>query len=516
MNNLNVAPIHAVDQIDLKAVDEALFESFPYDLAKQYQSIPLSYEKGLLVVAATKNQDIYTQTQLEAILGMQVAIKVFGQSAVEDALDYWSGQLDQLQGMSEELGFMLDEDETYTSLEDIHTDDKGPIVRLMNTIITTALQKRASDIHIEAFEHSVSVKYRIDGALFSAMSDLDQSHHGALLSRLKVMAELDIAEKRIPQDGRFKLRLNKRNIDFRLSILPGLHGENAVIRVLDNRITQAEFQTLSLDVLGMTEGQRHTFEKAIREPYGMVLMTGPTGSGKTTTLYTALTEINSGEEKIITIEDPIEYHLFGITQIPVNIKKGLTFAKGLRSILRHDPDKILVGEIRDGETADIAIQSALTGHLVFSSVHANSAMDVLARLQNMGVDPHSCLSALNCVVAQRLLRLNCDECKETVEYSDDYLGQFALNTNLIKDTVFYRGSGCEHCSGTGYFGRAMVCEVVEFTQAVRQAMLEGRSVVDALNCSTLADDVTLRQSSLNRVYAGDTTLEEVNRVTFID
>src|SRR5918994_1505541 len=329
--------------------------------------------------------------------------------------------------------------------------DMNPIIRLVDSTIYTAIQRRAGDIHIETGDDAVHVKYRIDGVLQPAMRPIARQFHSSVISRIKVMAELDIAEKRIPQDGRFRVRMPGKTIDFRVSIMPSVHGEDAVIRILDKESISEQFTELTLDILGFPEQELARFRKYIREPYGMVLVTGPTGSGKTTTLYAALSEIKSIEDKIITIEDPVEYQLRGITQIPINEKKGLTFARGLRSILRHDPDKIMVGEIRDNETAQIAIQSALTGHLVFTTVHANNVIDVIGRFLNMGVEPYNFVSSLNCVLAQRLTRMLCAVCKRP-----------------------YRPA----------------------------AEAEGLR--------------SLRESALEKVFSGVSTLHEINRVTFVE
>src|SRR6202035_3314138 len=321
------------------------------------------------------------------------------------------------------------------------TSDISPVIRLVDSTIYTAIQRRASDIHIETQDDAVYVKYRIDGVLQPAMRPIAKQFHSSIISRIKVMAELDIAEKRVPQDGRFRLRMPGKTIDFRVSIMPSVHGEDAVIRILDKESISEQFSELRLDILGFPETELKRFRKYIAEPYGMVLVTGPTGSGKTTTLYAALSEIRSIEDKIITIEDPVEYQLRGITQIPINEKKGLTFARGLRSILRHDPDKIMVGEIRDSETAQIAIQSALTGHLVFTTVHANNVVDVLGRFINMGVEPYNFVSALNCILAQRLVRVVCSYCKTAVHYPDSYLVESGLNLEEWRDVTFYEGPG---------------------------------------------------------------------------
>ena len=293
------------------------------------------------------------------------------------------------------------------------------------------MQRRASDIHIETRDREVVIKYRIDGVLYQAMEPIDKKFHSTIISRIKVMSELDISEKRIPQDGRFKLRIKGRTVDFRVSIMPSVHGEDAVIRILDKESMGEEFRQLSLDICGFARRELKRVRRLIKEPYGMVLVTGPTGSGKTTTLYAALSEIRNEEDKIITIEDPVEYQLPGITQIPVNEKKGLTFARGLRSILRHDPDKIMVGEIRDEETAQIAVQSALTGHLVFTTVHANNVVDVLGRFLNMGIEPYNFVSAMNCILAQRLVRLVCPSCKRKVVPSKQLLEESGFDPDQI-------------------------------------------------------------------------------------
>ena len=321
--------------------------------------------------------------------------------------------------------------------------DISPIIRLVDTTIFTALQRRASDIHIETRDDSVCIKFRIDGVLTQAMPPIGKEHHSTIISRIKVMSELDISERRVPQDGRFRVKYGnpERPIDFRVSIMPSIHGEDAVLRVLDKESMSEKFHKLVLDVVGFDADDLRKFRRYIAEPYGMVLVTGPTGSGKTTTLYAAVSEIKTEEDKIITIEDPVEYQIRGITQIPVNEKKGLTFARGLRSILRHDPDKIMVGEIRDTETAQIAIQSALTGHLVFTTVHANNVVDVIGRFLNMGVEPYNFVSALNCILAQRLVRLICESCRTVVHYPSEVLEASGLDPGTVVEGGVLRRPG---------------------------------------------------------------------------
>ncbi|MBZ0088965.1 MAG: GspE/PulE family protein, partial [Thermoanaerobaculia bacterium] len=361
-----------------------------------------------------------------------------------------------------------------------------------------AIQRRASDIHIESRDQEVVIKYRIDGVLYQAMEPIDKRHHQTIISRIKVMSELDIAEKRVPQDGRFKLRLKGRTIDFRVSILPTAHGEDCVIRILDKESMSAEFKNLRLDILGFDEETMRKLRKAIRGPYGMVLVTGPTGSGKTTTLYACLSEIQSPEDKIITIEDPVEYQLRGITQIPVNEKKGLTFARGLRSILRHDPDKIMVGEIRDEDTASIAIQSALTGHLVFTTVHANNVIDVLGRFLNMKVDLYNFVSALNCVLAQRLVRRICPHCRRPARVPAQLLEDSGLSTSVYGDHQFFEGGGCLECNGTGFLGRLAVSELLDLSDRIRELILENRPGSEIKRAAKEEGMRFLRESALEK------------------
>jgi type IV pilus assembly protein PilB len=396
------------------------------------------------------------------------------------------------------------------------TSDISPVIRLVDSTIFTAIQRRASDIHIETQDDAVNVKYRIDGVLQSAMRPIAKQFHSSIISRIKVMAELDIAEKRVPQDGRFKLRMPGKTIDFRVSIMPSVHGEDAVIRILDKESISEQFTELRLDILGFPEAELKRFRKYIAEPYGMVLVTGPTGSGKTTTLYAALSEIKSPEDKIITIEDPVEYQLKGITQIPINEKKGLTFARGLRSILRHDPDKIMVGEIRDNETAQIAINSALTGHLVFTTVHANNVLDVLGRFLNMGVEAYQFVSALNCVLAQRLVRVICAHCKRPVKVSRTLLQESGLDPGLEQSQIFYEGVGCIECNGTGFKGRSAICELLDLTDHIREMILEKRPTSEIKKAAREEGMRFLRESAVERVMHGITTLREINKVTFVE
>ena len=401
------------------------------------------------------------------------------------------------------------------SLQSI-TENSSSIVKLVHATLYDALKAGASDIHLETVGTGLVVKYRIDGILvkISAAQGIDTADQ--VISRLKVMSELDISERRVPQDGRFKIISGSRPIDFRVSIMPSIFGEDAVLRVLDKQNLTNELEGLSLDLLGYSGDTLNKLRKLCNEPYGMVLVTGPTGSGKTTTLYAAITEINHGTEKIITIEDPVEYQISGILQIPVNEKKGLTFARGLRSILRHDPDKILVGEIRDSETAEIAIQSALTGHLVFTTVHANNVFDVLGRFTHMGIDPYSFVSALNGILAQRLVRLNCPDCIVVDTPDADLIESSGLTKELAGNFNFMAGKGCGKCRGSGYRGRKAIAELLILNDELREMIVNKASVRAIKEVAASQKVQFLRQAAIELVKNGETTLEEINRVTFVE
>src|SRR3954465_14048855 len=454
-----------------------LFKKIPVDILFRYNFVPLEERDGRLAIAIADPSQLMAIDEISILLGKRVMTKVATPSQINDILK----KTEQSQRVLEEAGegFMLDvisDDESGDETIWIERlagaeADISPIIRLVDTTIFTALQRRASDIHLETRDDSVVIKYRIDGVLQPAMAPISKEHHSTIISRIKVMSELDIAERRVPQDGRFRVKYKGRLIDFRVSIMPTVHGENGVLRVLDKESMSEKFRQLTLDVVGFDEDDLRHFRRYIKEPYGMVLVTGPTGSGKTTTLYAALNEIKSEEDKIITIEDPVEYQIRGITQIPVNEKKGLTFARGLRSILRHDPDKIMVGEIRDTETAQIAIQSALTGHLVFTTVHANNVVDVIGRFLNMGVEPYNFVSALNCILAQRLVRLICESCRTVVHYPPDVLETSGLDPEQWSKVSFYEGQGCIECAGTGFRGRTAIHELLDLSDRIREMIL---------------------------------------------
>jgi len=392
-------------------------------------------------------------------------------------------------------------------------DEVSDVIRLVNATLYDALQLKASDVHLECDAGGLHVMYRMDGVLVPMTHVHGQGIAEQVISRIKVMADLDIAERRVPQDGRFRVRIQERSVDFRVSVMPNIFGEDAVLRLLDRQQLTDETRELTLESLGLAPEVIHKVRQLATQPHGMLLVTGPTGSGKTTTLYAAITEVHTGSEKIITIEDPVEYRLPRVLQIPVNEKKGLTFARGLRSILRHDPDKIMVGEIRDGETAQIAVQSALTGHLVFTSVHANSVFDVLGRFLHMGVDSYSLASALNGVVSQRLLRVNCRHCRQSVVPDASTVSRLGLHAADTSLWTWRAGKGCEHCRGTGYKGRRAIAEVLVLDDALRESVATHQPVSKMKALAAQTGWTSLREQALAAVAVGDTTLEEVLRVT---
>jgi type IV pilus assembly protein PilB len=500
-------------------IDQELFRSIPADMMLRYGFVPHRREGKSLVIVVSDPTDLPMIDELGIVLSTPIKVTVGAPSAIQSILKKSESSQRVLEDATE--GFQLKvvkEDDTGEEnlTVDRLTSDTSPVIRLVDSTVYTAIQRRASDIHIETGDDAVYVKYRIDGVLQPAMRPIAKEFHSPIISRIKVMAELDIAEKRVPQDGRFRMRMPGKTIDFRVSIMPSVHGEDAVIRILDKESISEQFTELKLDILGFPEQELRRFRKYIREPYGMVLVTGPTGSGKTTTLYAALSEIKSIEDKVVTIEDPVEYQLRGITQIPINEKKGLTFARGLRSILRHDPDKIMVGEIRDPETAQIAIQSALTGHLVFTTVHANNVVDVLGRFLNMGVEPYQFVSALNCVLAQRLVRLICSHCKRPMKVETKQLEESALDPALAKTHQFFEGAGCIECGGTGFKGRTAICELLDLSDRIREMILARRPNSEVKKAAHDEGMRFLRESAVEKVLHGLTTLREINKVTFVE
>ena len=510
--------------VDLREVriDHDLFHAIPVDLMFRYNFVPIQGYNGTLEIALADPRNPSQVDELSSLLGKRLRVKVATRSQISDLLK----KTEQSQRVLEEVteGFTLDvvgdeeNAEETLSIDRLTAADSdiAPVIKLVDTTIFNALERRASDIHIETRDQEVAIKYRIDGVLHYAMPPIAKDWHSTIISRIKVMSELDIAERRVPQDGRFRVRYKSRLIDFRVSIMPTIYGEDAVLRVLDKESMSEKFSKLTLDVVGFADDDLVKFRRFIKEPYGMVLVTGPTGSGKTTTLYAALSEIKNDEDKIVTIEDPVEYQIKGITQIPVNEKKGLTFARGLRSILRHDPDKILVGEIRDQETAQIAINAALTGHLVFTTVHANNVLDVLGRFLNMGVEAYNFVSALNCILAQRLVRVICPHCKRDVKYPDDYLVESGLDPGAWRDIVWYEGVGCFECGGTGFRGRSAIHELLDLSEKIREMILDKRPSSEIRRAAREEGMTFLRESALEKARSGVTTLKEINKVTFIE
>jgi type IV pilus assembly protein PilB len=500
-------------------IDEGVVGLLPPDAIYRYHFVPLELDGDVLVIAVSDPTDIVRLDELEMVLDRPLRVTISTATDIEAILKRGEGASRVLKEVSEDFMLQLvketDKGEEVLSLEKV-SEDSSPVIKLINSTILDALSRRASDIHIETAQEGVIVKFRVDGVLYKATGPIDSHFQGPIISRLKVMSELDISERRIPQDGRFKLRINDKAIDFRVSIMPSAFGEDAVIRILDKESIANNLKGLTLDSLGIDAEESRRIRKKIREPYGMFLVTGPTGSGKTTTLYAALTEIHTGDEKIITIEDPVEYLLKGIVQIPVNEKKGLTFARGLRSILRHDPDKIMVGEIRDPETAQIAVQSALTGHLVFTTVHANNVFDVLGRFTHMGIDPYNFVSCLNCVMAQRLVRKACTKCRYPVHYDDDHLRDLGVDPERLRGVELFDVKGCEECNGTGYRGRSAIVEVLDLNDEIRELILAKASVAQMRRAALDAGTVFLRESAFRKVLEGDTTIKEINRVTFVE
>ncbi|MBK5295321.1 MAG: type II/IV secretion system protein [Acidobacteriia bacterium] len=519
-----VALRYRCEFVDLKEthIDHDLFQTVPVDLMFRYNFVPLAAHNGTLEIALADPRNLNLVDELAILLDKKLRVKVAPLSQIADLLK----KTEQSQRVLDEVteGFTLDvvvdeeNSEETLSIDKLTAADSdiAPVIKLVDTTIFNALERRASDIHIETRDAEVVIKYRIDGVLNYAMPPIAKDWHSTIISRIKVMSELDIAERRIPQDGRFRVRYKGRLIDFRVSIMPTIHGEDAVLRVLDKESMSEKFAKLSLEVVRFSEADLVNFRRYIKEPYGMVLVTGPTGSGKTTTLYAAISEIKNDEDKIITIEDPVEYQLKGITQIPVNEKKGLTFARGLRSILRHDPDKVMVGEIRDQETAQIAINAALTGHLVFTTVHANNVFDVLGRFLNMGVEPYNFVAALNCILAQRLVRIICEHCKTRVRYEDAYLVESGLDPEQWREHAFYEGAGCFECGGTGFHGRTAIHELLDLTEKIREMILDKRASSEIKRLAREEGMTFLRESALDKVKEGITTLKEINKVTFIE
>lgn len=498
-------------------VDSRYYETISVKLMQRFPFIPIAERDGVLTIAIADPNNVLGLDELELLIGKPLELIVSTKSAILSALDRSAGSRQALRELEAEYRSVQvkedDRDGEILTL-DHAGEEQSPAVKLLDSIFLSAMQRRASDIHIEAADRATQVKLRVDGILIPAMEPLDSRLHAPLVSRLKVMSELDIAERRVPQDGSFRMRLDRKTVDFRVSILPSVFGESVVIRILDRDSIATGVSDLKLERIGFNPEDLKRFRKAIIRPYGMVLVTGPTGSGKTTTLYAAISEMNTLEDKLITIEDPVEYQFSGVVQIPVNEKKGVTFARGLRSILRHDPDKIMVGEIRDAETAQIAIQSALTGHLVLTTVHANNVFDVIGRFASMGIDAYNFLAALNCVLAQRLVRILCSSCRTLVQAQQALIEESGLDYEQYKETPFYEGKGCSECHGTGYRGRKCITEFLDLTDEIKEMIHAERPLSEIRYRAVTGGMITLRQSALRKVLNGETSLREINRVTF--
>ncbi len=497
-------------------IDPQILQSIPEDIVRKYKIVPVDKTGNTLTVALSDPSDIFLMDELKLLTNCEIIPVISFESDIEEAINKYYGHENAINEMIKSIedkeeyeeGEVLEEEETEEET-DIDVED-APVVKLVNLIITEAIKARASDIHIEPYEKVLRVRYRIDGVL-KEMPPPPKRMQNAIISRIKIIANLDIAEKRLPQDGRFAIKLKDRKVDVRVSTIPTVHGEKVVMRLLDKGNLM-----LDLTQLGFEPDVLEIFERNIRKPYGMVLVTGPTGSGKSTTLYSALSTINDPTKNIMTVEDPVEYELFGINQVHARPDIGLTFSAALRSFLRQDPDVIMVGEIRDLETAEIAIKAALTGHLVFSTLHTNDAPSTPSRLINMGVEPFLITASLNLVVAQRLARKVCNNCKESYKPPKELFKSLGLNEDEWKDVEFVKGKGCEECSFTGYRGRVALYELMELNEELRAAILKGVSASELRKIAISMGMQTLRMAGLKKVKQGLTTLEEVLAVTMAD
>ena len=508
---------YGVPSVDLEEVEvpEEIIDLIPREVAERHSVIPIDRHGSTLVVAMSDPSNIYAMDDIKFLTGFNVEVVVTSEASLKTALERYYESSSDLTGILEgfeddEVDFLSDGDDL--DLEGLENEaGEAPVVRLVNLVLVDAIKRGASDIHIEPYEYEFRVRYRIDGVLYEIMKP-PLNLKNAITSRVKIMSELDIAERRLPQDGRIKLVLGgEKEVDFRVSVLPTLFGEKVVLRILDKSNLQ-----LDMTKLGFESDQLGDFKSSIHQPFGMVLVTGPTGSGKTTSLYSALQELNQISENVSTAEDPVEFNLPGINQVLVNDNIGLNFSAALRSFLRQDPDIIMVGEIRDFETAEIAVKAALTGHLVLSTLHTNDAPSTINRLLNMGVEPFLVTSSLNCIVAQRLARKICVECKEEVEIEEEELIKLGLTEEELKDPVVYQGKGCRRCSDTGYKGRIAVYEVMPMTDEIKEAVLQGYSAMELKKEAIKGGMQTLRRSAIHKLLEGTITISEVVRVTRVD
>jgi len=511
-----VAGVFGLDVIETADMLRYLpaFDLLPLSKAMQRHCLLLRADDGELlgILADPFDADLQVWLAVQARGEMRCLLAL--QSDIQACLSKQEASVRAMDDLQAEAGDAHRDGKTATVLSfALLGDTVSPAVKLVNSTLYDALKAGASDIHLESTAAGLAVKYRVDGMLDHAATTTGIEAAEQVISRLKVLAELDISERRVPQDGSFRVEAGGREIDLRVSIMPSIHGEDAVIRILDKRAMIEAYGSLTLEALGFDAASLVSLRTLVEEPYGMLLVTGPTGSGKTTTLYAALTEIHTGREKIITIEDPVEYQLSGILQIPVNEKKGLTFAKGLRSILRHDPDKIMVGEIRDRETAEIAVQSALTGHMVLTTVHANNVFDVFGRFTHMGIDPYAFVSALNGIWAQRLVRTNCPHCSATYNPTDEELQRARMTREELAGFNFRQGAGCGDCRGTGYKGRRSVAEILVMNDELRELIIDKSPIRLIKDAARRNGTRSLREVALELVRQGETTLAEITRVT---
>lgn len=517
-----VASELGIEYVDLAhyEVNDELFNSIDVALMRRYCFIPHRRENKDIHLIMSDPGNVDAIEELEVQLGLPIVPLVASRISLQKLLSL-------MVETSLDSKVVFGDLENFPPLEVVveeEDDDSSPapgvatasgfgsdttVVRMVDAILLKGVRKRASDIHFEVYESQLKVKYRIDGVLFEVLSDVEPRFRGPVISRLKIMAQLDIAEKRIPQDGRFKLKIDDRFVDFRVSVLPSIFGETVVLRILDKSALGLDIQKLGLEGEDLL-----MFKRNVKKPYGMVLVAGPTGSGKTTTLYSAIKFVHTPKDKFITIEDPVEYQLPDIVQIAVNEKKGLTFSSGLRSIVRQDPDKVMVGEIRDPETAQIAINAALTGHLVFSSIHANNVIDAISRLENMEIDPYEFVSSFNLIMSQRLMRLNCKNCLTDDNSITDEMRRLTIDFEQYANVAFKRGRGCRYCHETGYQGRSGIFEVLEMTPKIKQMILTRQSPLEIRKAAMEQGMVPLRRAGWQKVEKGLTTFEEMNRVTF--
>ena len=509
----SVYRVQAVDLMNIE-IDPEIIKLVPEDIATRFQLVPIGRQGRVLEVAMANPDNLFAIDDLKFYTGMEVTPLVAPDSEIKAAIDRYYDRAETLASVMQEMDEdidVVDEEEELLQTRDIEAESQtAPVVKLVNSLLSDAVSRGASDIHIESYEKNMRVRYRIDGVLIDMMSPPYRLKN-AIISRVKIMAELDIAERRVPQDGRIKLRIGSRNIDLRVSTLPTLFDEKIVLRILDQENLEVD-----LNKLGFQNQPLEHFLKAIKLPYGMVLVTGPTGSGKTTTLYSALTKINTVDVNIITTEDPVEYYLAGINQVQVNEEVGLTFASALKSILRQDPNIVMVGEIRDLETASMATKAALTGHLVLSTVHTNDAPSTIGRLVDMGVEPFLVSSSVRLILAQRLVRRICERCKSEEKVSPEVLMEAGLTAEQASQAKLFKGTGCPNCNGSGYAGRVGLYEVMQMTPTIREMVLDRASSAELRDRAVSDGMITLRHDALWKMLQGMTTLSEVLRETNLD